>query len=111
MYDPKTILSGQFWPEKVKVINSEQLNQDLVKIEAVGVKTRQFYESIVSSADVDKIKIEDEILTKFDGDAEKLAEISHFLISKLGSFNEEHKALAVASIYNFVESDDDEFEV
>jgi len=40
--------------------------------------------------------------------AEKLAEISHFLISKLDSFSEEHKALAVASIYYFVESDDDE---
>ena len=71
MYDPKTILKGQFWPEKVRVINSEQLSQDLVKIEAVGLKTRSFYERIISSADIDRISIEDEILTKFDGDGEK----------------------------------------
>lgn len=40
--------------------------------------------------------------------AERLAETSHFLISKLDSFNKEQKSLAVASIYYFVESDDDE---
>jgi SNF2 family DNA or RNA helicase len=71
MFDPKTILSGQFWPEKVRVITSDQMSQDLVKIEAVGTKTKEFYERIISSADIDKITIEDEILTKFDGDGEK----------------------------------------
>ena len=71
MFDPKTILSGQFWPEKVRVITSDQMSQDLVKIEAVGTKTKEFYERIISSADVEKITIEDEILTKFDGDGEK----------------------------------------
>lgn len=40
--------------------------------------------------------------------AEKLAEISHFLISRFDKFTKEQKSLAVASIYYFVESDDDE---
>lgn len=40
--------------------------------------------------------------------AEKLAEISHFLISTFETFTKEQKSLAVASIYYFVESDDDE---
>ena len=40
--------------------------------------------------------------------AEKLAETSHFLISRFDKFTIEQKSLAVASIYYFVESDDDE---
>ena len=40
--------------------------------------------------------------------AEKLAETSHFLISHFDNFTEEQKSLAVASIYYFVESDDEE---
>ena len=40
--------------------------------------------------------------------AEKLAETSHFLISQFDNFTEEQKSLAVASIYYFVETDDDE---
>jgi len=71
MYDPNTIISGRFWPEKIKVIRSEQLTHDLVKIEAVGTKTRTYYERTISSSDFDEINIEDEILAKFDGDAEK----------------------------------------
>lgn len=39
--------------------------------------------------------------------AEKLAETSHFLISQFDNFTEEQKSLAVASIYYFVESDDE----
>ena len=40
--------------------------------------------------------------------AEKLAETSHFLISQFDNFTEEQKSFAVASIYYFVETDDDE---
>ena len=40
--------------------------------------------------------------------AEKLAETSHFLISRFDKFTIEQKSLAVASIYYFVESDDNE---
>jgi hypothetical protein len=40
--------------------------------------------------------------------AEKLAETSHFLISQFDNFTEEQKSLAVASIYYFVETDDEE---
>jgi|TARA_B100001964_G_C14098231_1_gene538036 hypothetical protein len=40
--------------------------------------------------------------------AEKLAETSHFLISQFDNFTEEQKTLAVASIYYFVETDDNE---
>ena len=40
--------------------------------------------------------------------AEKLAETSHFLISQFDNFTEEQKSLAVASIYYFVETDDNE---
>ena len=40
--------------------------------------------------------------------AESLAKVSHYLINKLNGFSKEHMQLAVAAIYYFIESDDEE---
>jgi len=40
--------------------------------------------------------------------AESLAKVSHYLIEKLSGLSNEHRQLAVAAIYYFIESDDEE---
>lgn len=39
---------------------------------------------------------------------ESLARVSHYLIEKLSGLSNEHRQLAVAAIYYFIESDDEE---
>ena len=41
--------------------------------------------------------------------AESLAKVSHYLIEKLSGLSNEHRQLAVAAIYYFIESDDEDF--
>lgn len=40
--------------------------------------------------------------------AESLLKVSHYLIEKLNGLSNEHRQLAVAAIYYFIESDDEE---
>jgi len=70
MFEIETILTGPFWPEKVRVISSRQISDDKVKLDAVGVETNTYYPQVVSSRDLDKIVIEEETDLKFSGDGE-----------------------------------------
>jgi len=70
MFEIETILTGPFWPEKVRVITSRQISEDMVKLDAVGVETGKYYPQVISGNDLDKIKIEEETDLKFSGDGE-----------------------------------------
>jgi superfamily II DNA or RNA helicase len=70
MYEIDTILDGPYWKEKVRVITSRQISDDMIKLEAVGVETDKYYSQIISGRDLDKIKIEEETDLKFSGEGE-----------------------------------------
>ncbi len=48
---PNDVLQGDCWPEPVRVLQVRPIG-DLVRVEAVGVHTRQFYDRVLSSADL-----------------------------------------------------------
>ena len=65
MFEIDTILTGPFWPEKVRVISSRQISHDMVKLDAVGVETGKYYPQVINGSDLDKINIEEETDLKF----------------------------------------------
>jgi len=69
---PDNILQGSFWPEKVRVISVKHIGESQIKIEAVGLETRVFYNPILSEEDVRTIEIIEEKPFQFSGDAESL---------------------------------------
>ena len=71
LIQPEDILKGPFWPEKVRVIKLQNIG-DKVKVEVVGVETKQYYNSIFSEEDINKIEILKEESFSFSGDGESL---------------------------------------
>jgi len=70
LFEIDSILTGPFWPEKVRVISSRQISHDMVKLDAVGVETGKYYPQVINGSDLDKINIEEETDLKFTGDGE-----------------------------------------
>ena len=70
MFEVDSILTGPFWKEKVRVISSRQISEDMIKLDAVGVETEQYYPQVISSADLDSITIDEELNLRFNGDGE-----------------------------------------
>lgn len=69
---PDSILQGPFWPEKVRVISVKPIGRNQLKIEAVGLDTRTFYNPILSTEELAKIEILEQKIVQFTGDAESL---------------------------------------
>jgi len=91
------ILFPEPMPDYFDKILSENRNDDKIHLSKLVDEYVELAKQSLSSNEFIDIK-----------SAEKLAEISHYLISQFDSFNKEQKSLAVASIYYFVESDDNE---
>ena len=70
MFEIDSILTGPFWPERVRVISSRQISHDMVKLDAVGVETGEYYPQVINGNDLDKINIEEETDLKFTADGE-----------------------------------------
>lgn len=70
MFEIDSILTGPFWNEKVRVISSRQISDDMVKLDAVGIETGKFYQQVIRGRDLDLINIEEETDLKFSGDGE-----------------------------------------
>lgn len=51
---PGVILEGNFWPERVRVISTQQIGSR-IKVEAVGERTRQFYSLLLSPEDLARV--------------------------------------------------------
>lgn len=69
---PDNILRGSFWPEKVRVISVKPIGEGQIKIEAVGLETRAFYNPILSNEDIKTIEVIEEKPFQFTGDGESL---------------------------------------
>jgi superfamily II DNA or RNA helicase len=63
------ILEGDYWPEPVRILAVEHLGTR-VRIEAVGVKSSQFYQSILSAAELEHVRVVDEAVRDFGGRGE-----------------------------------------
>jgi len=70
MFNVDSILSGPYWPEKVRVIASRIIDEDMIKLDAAGVDSKTYYPCIISYSDLDKIKIEEERAVPFSADGE-----------------------------------------
>ncbi len=66
------ILEGPFWPEKVRVISAKTLSESQIKIEAVGLTTNGFYDSILSEEDIKSIAILQQEQASFSSDGESV---------------------------------------
>ncbi|WP_176233468.1 helicase-related protein [Candidatus Hakubella thermalkaliphila] len=69
---PDGILRGPFWPEKIRVISVKSIGESGIKIEAVGIETRTFYNPILSQEDIKTVEITEEKPFQFSGDGESL---------------------------------------
>ena len=69
---PGNVLRGFFFPEKVRVISVNSVGDNQIKIEAVGLDTRAFYDPILSSGDLKTIEIMEERPFLFYGNGESL---------------------------------------
>ncbi|MCX7918437.1 MAG: helicase-related protein [bacterium] len=67
-----TILKGPFWPERVRVISVQPFSGTRIRIEAVGLNTRQYYNSIFSEEDLKTVEIIEEKPYQFTADGETL---------------------------------------
>lgn len=65
------ILKSSFWPEKVRVISVKNIGER-IKIEAVGLENRTFYDTILSLDDTKNIEVIEEKPFKFTGNGESL---------------------------------------
>ncbi len=63
------ILEGDFWPERVRVLTVQSIGNGL-KVEAVGLSSRQFYANILSPTDLQHVRIVRDIGRDFRGNAE-----------------------------------------
>lgn len=66
---PDAVLEGDCWPEPVRVLQVRRLG-DRIRIEAVGVETRQFYDRVLSSEDLARIRRTSQAARDFQGHAE-----------------------------------------
>jgi len=69
---PDDILQGPFWQERVRVLSVKNFGDNQVKIEAVGIDTKTFYNPILSEADLKNIEVIEEKPFKFSADGEAL---------------------------------------
>jgi superfamily II DNA or RNA helicase len=60
------LLEGDYWPEPVRILAVEHLGTR-VRIEAVGVKSSQFYPCILSAAELEHVRVVDEAVRDFGG--------------------------------------------
>jgi superfamily II DNA or RNA helicase len=63
------LLEGDYWPEPVRILAVEHLGTR-VRIEAVGVKSSQFYPCILSVAELEHVRVVDEAVRDFGGRGE-----------------------------------------
>jgi hypothetical protein len=66
---PGDVLEGDFWPESVRVL-TVQSSGPRVRIEAVGLRTQQFFPRILSLDDLNKIRVSAQTGRDFSGRAE-----------------------------------------
>ncbi len=66
---PGDVLEGDFWPESVRVL-TVQSSGPRVRIEAVGLRTQQFFPRILSVEDLNKIRVSAQTGRDFSGRAE-----------------------------------------
>ena len=71
-FNQNDILESPFWPEKVRVISVKDIGKNHIKIEAVGLKTQRFYDSLFSEEDIRLINILEERPFAFSSDGESL---------------------------------------
>lgn len=69
---PNNLLKGPFWPEEIKVLSVKTIGESKFKIEAVGVKTSNYYNSILSEDDTIFIEVLKEKPLLFSSDGELL---------------------------------------
>lgn len=69
---PGNILRGPFWPEKVRVVSVKLVGESQIRIEAVGLETKTFYNPILSEEDMKTIEVLEEKPFQFSGDGESL---------------------------------------
>ena len=65
-----SILKGPFWKEKIRVISIKEIDENQVKIEAVGLSTKTFYNPIISREDLKKVEVLSEKPVEFSGDGQ-----------------------------------------
>jgi superfamily II DNA or RNA helicase len=58
------LLKGDYWPEPVRILAVEHLGTR-VRIEAVGIKSSQVYERILSATDLERVRVVDEAVRDF----------------------------------------------
>jgi len=63
------LLEGDYWPEPVRILAVEHLGTR-VRIEAVGVNSSHFYQSILSAAELEHVRVVDEAVRDFGGRGE-----------------------------------------
>jgi hypothetical protein len=63
------ILEGNYWPEPVRVLAVENVGTR-IRIEAVGVKSSQFYQCILTEAESKHVRVVDEAVRDFGGRGE-----------------------------------------
>jgi len=66
--EPDNVLNGPFWPEKVRVISVRHIGTNQTKIEAVGLRSMRYYNSILSFQDIESIEIIESKMFRFTGD-------------------------------------------
>jgi hypothetical protein len=66
---PGDILGGDFWPEPVRVLTVQD-SGPRIKIEAVGLRTQQFFPRILSHGDLGRVRVSAETGRDFTGRAE-----------------------------------------
>lgn len=66
---PGDILRGDFWPEPVRVLTIQVLGQRM-KIEAVGLRSQQFFSQILSPDDLGRVRVATETARDFAGRSE-----------------------------------------
>jgi len=71
MFEVDSILSAPFWPERVRVIASEAINENTIRVQVEGIDTGRYYKRLIVYKDLDSIKIEEETRLKFSEDAER----------------------------------------
>ena len=67
---PGIIIEGPFFPEPIKLIRVEPLENDFVKIQGVGTIERKFYDPVLAPQDLTKLRLSSEDKIDFSADAE-----------------------------------------
>jgi superfamily II DNA or RNA helicase len=91
------LLKGDYWPEPVRILAVEHLGTR-VRIEAVGVKSSQFYPCILSATELEHVRVVDEAVWDFGGRGE-----SFFLVMEAQRIRYAHQfdplfAVSVAQV-------------